>query len=190
MNHSGVEVEIKLRADSAAEARRLLEAAGFAARTPRLHETNALWDWPGGTLRGRGELLRVREVGGHAILTHKGRAVEGKHKARPEIETGLSSARAFEQILANLGLACTYRYEKYRTEFQRPDSDGVATVDETPIGVFVELEGSPEWIDRAAAELGFGANDYITASYATLYGDYCRQTGREAGEGMLFGNRP
>ncbi|MFN7925003.1 MAG: class IV adenylate cyclase [Bryobacteraceae bacterium] len=186
MNHSGLEVEIKLRVESADGARRRLEVLGFQPRTDRLHETNALWDWPEALLRGRGELLRVREVGGQAILTYKGKAIAGKHKARPEIEVGLSSAKAFEEVLRRLGLGSTYRYEKFRTEFERPGDDGHATVDETPIGVFLELEGAPEWIDRVAGALGFGANDYITDSYATLYKLHCERTGCEAGEGMLF----
>jgi adenylate cyclase class 2 len=61
----------------------------------------------------------------------------------------------------------------------------MATLDETPIGVFLELEGPAEWIDRVAEELGFDESDYILASYATLYADHCRQRGVKPTD-MLF----
>jgi len=54
---------------------------------------------------------------------------------------------------------------------------GVATLDDTPIGVFLELEGAPGWIDRTARLLGFAEQDYITASYRSLYVDDCAARG-------------
>jgi hypothetical protein len=42
------------------------------------------------------------------------------------------------------------------------------TLDETPIGVFVELEGERREIDRAARMLGFARSDYINKSYGEL----------------------
>ena len=51
----------------------------------------------------------------------------------------------------------------------------MATLDETPIGVFVELEGPPDWIDRTARRLGFSPADYIKASYARLYQQWCSE---------------
>jgi len=44
--------------------------------------------------------------------------------------------------------------------------EGHCVVDETPIGNYAELEGSAEWIDRAAARLGIARAQYITLSYA------------------------
>jgi adenylate cyclase class 2 len=58
-------------------------------------------------------------------------------------------------------------------------------VDETPIGVYLELEGSPAWIDRTAFQLGFADKDYITASYARLYVEWCEARG-VAPTNMLF----
>ena len=57
--------------------------------------------------------------------------------------------------------------------------------DETPVGTYVELEGSPAWIDRLAARMGFEESDYITASYARLYLDWCR-TQRVKPDNMVF----
>ncbi len=57
-------------------------------------------------------------------------------------------------------------------------------LDETPVGVFLELEGPPEWIDRTAGTLGFSEGDYITLSYLELHR---RVTGGETGD-MVFGS--
>ena len=42
-------------------------------------------------------------------------------------------------------------------------------LDETPIGAFLELEGSPSSIDRVARLLGYTHSDYITQTYGALY---------------------
>jgi len=55
-------------------------------------------------------------------------------------------------------------------------------LDETPLGVFLELEGPARWIDRTARALGFSESDYITDSYAELHR---RSRGGEAGD-MVF----
>ena len=51
------------------------------------------------------------------------------------------------------------------------------TRSETPIGVFLELEGAGRWIDRTAKTLGFSRRDYITAGYAALHAQWCREYG-------------
>jgi adenylate cyclase class 2 len=87
-------------------------------------------------------------------------------------------------ILARLGFERMFRYEKYRTEFRRGRT-GVVTLDETPIGTYLELEGEPTWIDRTARLLGFTEADYITLSYGQLYLDRCARQGSKAGD-MVF----
>ena len=80
-------------------------------------------------------------------------------------------------IVERLGYRRVFRYEKYRTEFHQPRRAGVAMLDETPVGVFLELEGTPHWIDRTARRLGFQESDYITASYGRVYLDWCAANG-------------
>jgi len=58
-------------------------------------------------------------------------------------------------------------------------------VDETPIGVYLDLEGGPTWIDNTAYQLGFAEKDYITASYARLYVEWCEARAVEPSD-MLF----
>jgi len=61
-------------------------------------------------------------------------------------------------------------------------------LDETPIGNFLELEGSPTWIDRTARKLGFSVKDYISRSYGYLYLAYCRER-RIRPKNMVFKGR-
>ncbi len=56
------------------------------------------------------------------------------------------------------------------------------TVDETPIGLFVELEGQREEIDRAAGMLGFARSDYINKSYGALFVEERRLAGPASGK--------
>jgi len=182
------EIEIKLRVPGAEAARRLLRGAGFRVVKRRVFESNVLFDNAARELLSRKCLLRVRRAGARSTLTYKGTPSAGRHKSREELETLLASPETIEAILDRLGLRPVFRYEKYRTEFERPGQPGLATLDETPVGVFLELEGQPDWIDCAAGDLGFSEADYILLSYASIYWDACRQRGQRA-TNMLFGLR-
>lgn len=185
MASNGHETEIKLPAADVNQARALLRAAGFRISKRRVFETNAIYDTAARDLRNSARLLRLRYVGAEYILTYKGVPEPGKHKSREEIETKIADGAAFAAVLDRLGYSPVFRYEKFRTEYQQRGSKGVATVDETPIGVFLELEGKPGWIDRTARALGYEENDYITASYARLYIEWQESRGRPA-TNMLF----
>jgi adenylate cyclase class 2 len=180
-----IETEIKLPAESAAPARRLLRRAGFRLHKRRVFEDNLILDTPGNRLRKSGTLLRIRRVGREAILTYKGKAANGRHKSREEWETSVGDWDTMMAIADRLGFRPSFRYQKYRAEYKLPGSSGIATLDETPIGVFFELEGKPEWIDRIARRLGFRPRDYIIASYGRLYLDWCKARRRKPGD-MLF----
>ena len=171
-----VETEIKLRLlQGPGPAQALLEHRGFQATGPRQLEIDQIFDLPAGELRQSGRLLRLRSAGGRWTVTYKGPAIAGdRHKSREEIETDVSDGAAFAQILAGLGYRPSFAYEKFRTIFKAPGDPGIATLDETPIGVFLELEGPGYWIDRTAVTLGFGPADYITSSYAALYEEHRR----------------
>ena len=182
---SPVENEVKLRVESPQAAAELLERSGFAVIHPRIFESNDVYDTPENSLRARGELLRLRDTGGTPVLTFKGRETPGPHKNRPEFETSLDDARALREIFERLGLDVRFRYEKYRTEFRRGSEEGIATLDETPIGTFLELEGEPEWLDRTARDLGFHPGQYLLKSYGSLYKEYCEAQGVTPGN-MTF----
>lgn len=179
-----IENEIKLRigAGGIARARALLRRHGFAVKTPRVFEQNLVLDDSRGSLRERGMLLRVRSAGksgaGKLITcTFKGPETPGRHKRREEREFRASELEACVGVFAALGFREAFRYEKYRTEFARGSEPGHVTLDETPIGIYMELEGPARWIDRTAKELGFPRTEYITDSYGSLFERWREETG-------------
>lgn len=173
---SGMEVEIKLAVESAQKTRALLRQHGFAVSVRRVFERNLILDDPAQSLRSKQALLRLREAGKTVTCTFKGPDQPGRHKQREEREFHATDFEACLAVFAGLGYTERFRYEKYRTEFRR-EAKGVATIDETPIGIFMELEGPARWIDRTARDLGFSSDDYITLSYGKLYAEWCREHG-------------
>ncbi len=163
------EIEIKLKVASAGSARRILRQAGFRVRRSRVFEDNVVLDTPEHALRRAGKLLRMRRSTRERLLTYKGPAAPGRYKSREELEVTLAAGGRMPLIFERLGFVPVFRYQKYRTEYARARENGVVTLDETPIGCFLEIEGAPRWIDRTARRLGFKAADYITASYGGLY---------------------
>jgi adenylate cyclase class 2 len=182
-----IETEIKFRVDDLAELTCRLEAAGFRLQTPRAFESNVLYDTPDRQMRARTEILRIRNYAGRFTVTHKCLPDDGPgvdtHKHRLETETGITDGAALEEIFLSLGLVAAFRYEKWRAEWT--DGEGHCVVDETPIGNYAELEGKPEWIDRAAARLCVDPAQYITLSYGRLF-DLWREQHHSSGEDMTF----
>jgi adenylate cyclase class 2 len=186
-----IETEIKFRVDDVAELTQRLEAAGFTLQTPRAFESNVLYDTPDRQMRARTEILRIRGYAGHTIVTHKRLPDVGPgpnldqdtHKHRLETETEVADGAALEQIFLSLGLVSAFRYEKWRAEWT--DGEGHCVVDETPIGNYAELEGKPEWIDRAAARLCIDSAQYITLSYGRLF-DLWREQHNSAAQDLTF----
>lgn len=186
MTHSPQEIEIKLAAPDPRTARRLLAKANFTVSRRRVFESNIIFDTAGLRLRRASTLLRVRQAGRLTTVTYKGRPAVAKYKSREELESQVTDRAAMHAIFERLGFRPVFRYEKYRTEFRQNGGAGLATLDETPVGVYLELEGPPNWIDRTARQLGFGEQDYITDSYARLYLNWCR-TNRVKPSNMVFG---
>jgi adenylate cyclase class 2 len=170
-----VETEIKLRLPQGPKRiSRLLEELGFHMIGSRELETNQTFDLATGELTRSSLLLRLRSAGGRWTVTYKGPPDFSPHKSREEIETEVSDGAAFAEILDRLGYQRSFAYEKFRTTYKAINEDGIVTLDETPIGDFLELEGPGYWIDQTAVRLGFGPADYITASYAALYEEHRR----------------
>lgn len=113
-----------------------------------------------------------------------------RHKVREELELEVPDSATLTKIFEGLGMKGWFRYEKYRTTFQFSPSAAWAKgllleLDETPIGTFLELEGPPDAIDRAAQELGYSSRDYILKNYLVLHAEACRRAGQEPRD-MLF----
>jgi adenylate cyclase class 2 len=185
MSRSSQEIEIKLAVPGVREAKAMLYSAGFRVYKRRTFEDNRVLDTSAMELNHSARLLRVREAAGKTIVTYKGRPAASRHKSREELEVEASSATGVIAVFERLGFRQVFRYQKYRTEYKQQGRSGIATLDETPIGIYLELEGAPEWIDRTAARLAFSESDYITASYGRLYLDWCRSHRRHPKD-MVF----
>jgi adenylate cyclase, class 2 len=187
------ENEIKLAVTDATSGRRLLRSAGFRVSKPRVFESNLVFDTADRRILHAGALLRLRRVKRRGVLAYKGPVDGGSiHKSRQEVETEVENPAAARLILEQLGYQPVFRYDKFRTEFARPGEAGTAMLDETPMGVYLELEGSPRWVDRTARKLGSSPADYITRSYGRLYTEFCEAHGMTRGD-MVFppdGGRP
>ena len=182
---SGQETEVKIRITEFRAFRRRLRENGFRIKRRRVFERNRILETEPPSLRPGGRLLRLREAGGKYTVTYKGVATVVKHKSREEIEYAVSDAEAAMTIFQRLGYQTRFVYEKYRTEYTDTASEGIITLDETPIGIYAELEGPENWIDSTARILEIADTQYITASYGALYLKWCRQEGVEPGN-MVF----
>jgi adenylate cyclase, class 2 len=190
------ETEIKLR---------VADLAGLIRKIGRLRadcdgrvlEQDTLFDTPDEDLRRRGCLLRVRLEtpapsrlipGGlrRTVITSKApvRASGGsRYKEKLERELVIRLTRDWAASLRPLGFRAGFRYEKFRTTFRLPGLH--LDLDETPVGVFLEIEGEPRRIDRVARALGFSSRDYIRSTYWDLNAAECRRGG-QIPKNMLF----
>ena len=178
-----LEREIKLRFANAEEARDKILALGATPTFGRRLQEDCLYDTDDEQLRRQLSTLRVRCEGGKSLLTFKGPAIPALVKIREEYETVVADGAVLRTILEKLGMHCWFRYEKYREEFSLDEA--VIAIDETPVGVFVEIEGSEEAIHQSARALGFAQTDYITDSYRFLFLQH-REAGGIAGSDMVF----
>jgi adenylate cyclase class 2 len=182
-----LEREIKLRFDSADEARAKILALGATPLHGRRLQEDALLDTDDEMLRRQRSTLRIRSEGGKSLLTYKGPPLPGALKLREELETVVADGAALLAILEALGLHVWFRYEKYREEFSADDV--VIAIDETPVGVFVEIEGGEAAIHDIARALGKHSGEYITDSYRFLFLQHRDQNGLD-GHDMMFAGVP
>jgi adenylate cyclase class 2 len=178
-----LEREVKLRFETAEAARAAVIATGATPVHGRRLQEDCLLDTSAESLRQRRAALRVRMDGGRSLLTFKGPVQPALVKVREELETIVGDGHLLLRVLEELGFHVWFRYQKYREEFAIDDC--IVAVDETPVGVFVEIEGGERGIAEVAQALGFKPADYLLESYRGLFVQYCEQRGMPATD-MLF----
>ncbi len=130
------------------------------------------------------QVLRLRDC---SVLTYKGPQHKKQNmKVREEIEVMVDDGSKLEQILGKLGYTSSDRKEKYRETYVV----GITKVclDETPMGNYIEVEGTKANVDAVARKLGFTERDYITKSYTALWKEYARKHNVKGP--MVFRNVP
>lgn len=178
-----IEREVKLRFDSREAARAAVIALDATPKRTRRLQDDRLLDTAAGTLRAQRCTLRLRAewtdadtTAPVATVTFKGAPWPDVMKVREEIETHVDQGDVLLEIFEKAGWQVWFRYQKYREEFEHRGI--VIAIDETPVGIFVELEGEARGIAELAVALGRTPHDYIVASYYHLYCDRCAKTGR------------
>jgi adenylate cyclase class 2 len=166
-----VETEIKLKIVEFDEIKRKLLSLRFQLNEKEYFETNAVFDTPEQRLRKLGILLRLRRKGAQTVLTLK-TAVDPElknkdYKIKNEIESIVNNGDNIQNILLALGFEVFFIYEKFREIYRR--NDMIVTLDRTPIGNYIEIEGVQDKIDEIAQALGYVKCQYITDSYYTLF---------------------
>jgi len=158
-------------ADLDAVRRRLASDASAQQVSPPNLEFNTLFDTTVGLLQSRHHALRLRRVADRWLLTFKGAPrYQGVIKVREELETEIADGEIFKRTLDRIGFKPCVSYEKIR-ETWRVD-DIVVTLDHTPIGDFVELEGPAEALGGVAVRLGLDPETGVRDSYLALWREY------------------
>jgi adenylate cyclase class 2 len=183
MTTTTLEREVKLAYASAEEARAMILATGATPLHGRRMQEDALLDTDDEALRRRRCVLRIRTENGKSRITFKGPVQPSDMKVREEVETLVGDGEVLLHVLEELGLHVWFRYEKFREEFCHEDV--IVAIDETPVGVFVEIEGSEQGITQMAQALGRTAGDYLLDSYRGLFLARREQFGLK-GSDMLF----
>jgi adenylate cyclase class 2 len=198
------EVEIKLRVSDIDDILRRIHKLG-AQSLGRVLEQNSLFDTLDSSFRRLRRLLRLRRqtpTPGHgmrggphsAILTSKAPPAvpalrvrkSPVYKEAQENEERVKDPASLARTLRALGFRPGFRYQKYRASFRHGSLH--LDLDETPVGIFLELEGKPAEINRTSRALGFAPKDYIRDTYWTLYAADCRRRHRKP-RNMLFGSQ-
>ncbi|MGC9199078.1 MAG: class IV adenylate cyclase [Acidobacteriaceae bacterium] len=181
------EIELKFSVDDVEKLRLSAQRLGFRLVTDRTFESNTLYDSVDRRLRSRRQILRIRHYGKICTVTHK-RVADGdggdvQYKTRIETESIVEDGDALAEIFLHLGYGPVFRYEKFRTQWEW--EGGHLVLDETPIGVWAELEGSPEWIERVLEDLHVGPERRSTKSYGAMFLSWKEETGSSA-ENLAF----
>lgn len=188
MKTSNKEEEIKLPVPDLDLAGRSMQKLNAVVKAERHMEDNYIFDQPDGLLAKERKLLRIRIIASadfphrelKAILTFKGAPdIADGVKQREELECEINDAANLKEILSRLSYKITFRYQKFRTIYSPPNVDLDICIDETPIGIFFELEGEILRIHEFATKLGYSRDDYITQSYSSLYFRWCQKTGSQ-----------
>src|SRR5687768_3123752 len=121
----------------------------------------------GGEMDERGATLRLRKIGDFTVLTYKERIKTddgAKHKV--EYETPVSDVDAMEKIIESLGYKLTAVYEKRRKYWGLGEVEVV--LDELPFGLYMEIEGTIEAIEKAEKLLGLKEAEREPRGYPRL----------------------
>lgn len=160
MNEIKKEIEVRFLIKDVASFAESLQRVGAICTHPRYLETNELFDTDEKRLQNNFEVLRLRRDWTQKI-TYK-RALT--FNIRDEIEFEISDADQARKMMEALGYKCYLLFEKYRSMYTWQSAQ--ITIDETPLGIFVEIEDlSLEYIEEKADFLKLNWDAQVRKSY-------------------------
>ena len=170
------EIEVKFLLKDYSALMQKISALHLPCSQERIHEFNLRYDLPDGSLVAQKQVLRLRKDT-QARLAFKGPgAMEEDVLLRKEVEVVVSDFDTTKRLLEALGYQVAMMYEKFRANYLLDSL--VMSVDETPLGLFVELEGeSPAQVRQASQTLGFNWDARINLSYSALLSLFNQNTG-------------
>jgi adenylate cyclase class 2 len=168
MGQKHTETEVKIKVVDLAEIERKLQALQAVLNAPRVYERNVRYEDANNTLSRDERILRLRQDT-RARLTYKEPHEQSSSNVniRTELEVEVSDFETMDLLLKKLGYHEAWIYEKYRTTYNLDACEIV--LDELPYGAFIEVEGTPDNIERVLSTLGLQDESRITASYSVLF---------------------
>ncbi len=177
------EVELKSVVDDPALRRSMLERAG-ARLVFKGQLTDSRYDDRSADLSGRDHVLRLRVYdsgnGREGHIDWKGETrYEDGYKVREEISTAVSDPDAIAVILKKLGFVVVQPIER---EIAQYELDGaIVRFEQYPrMDVLVEVEGSPDAIERAITVIGLPRSGFTTGRLADFVARYEARSGESA----------
>ncbi len=183
------EVELKARVDDIGMARKRVEAAG-AVLVFEGHLSDRIYDTQTKSLFAKDLVLRLRtyrgKTGVSAHLDWKGpTSRDTGFKVREELTTGVSEPDALVSILERLGYGIIRAIDRQIAQYEltEPATEGTVVVrfETYPrMDSLVEVEGSPESIERAITALGIPRDRFSANRLTDFVADFERRTGARA----------
>jgi adenylate cyclase class IV len=190
-----LEVELKSVVDDLARRRAAIERAG-GTLTYAGHLMDRRYDTPEHALADRDHVLRVRVYRStsetHAELDWKGPTRrEGGYKLREELGASVADADALVAILERLGYLVTVAIDREIVQYDL--AGAMVRFERYPrLDDLVEVEGTPEQIERAIAALGLPRDGFTAERLPDFVRRFEARTGQRAAlsEGDLRGDAP
>ena len=180
------EVELKsLVPDLAAARERLVRAGATLAYAGRLEDRR--YDTPDRQLAARDHVLRLRVYRGasdgtapRALLDFKGPTqYDGGYKVREELSVGATDPDTLALLLGRLGYAVTREIDRDIEQYEIRDA--TVRFERYPrMDVLVEVEGTPEAIEAAIAELGLPRAGFTADRLPAFVARFQARTGERA----------
>jgi predicted adenylyl cyclase CyaB len=175
------ETELKAVVDDLALRRRLVEEGGGVLEKEGYLQDRR-WDDGAERITGRDHVLRIRIFSADGKVdssiewkgpTHS----ENGYKTREEIGTSIADAAALSEIMERLGLKVTRSIDREIAQYRL--AGATVRFESYPrMDVLVEVEGTPEQIEKAVAIIGIPRDVYTSDSLLAFMARFEQRTGK------------